>query len=91
MFVLTPVKNNNISYEADGYLFYFEITIVSKKTNFCETYKDILLPTITIGSSIVLNNIFFDFYKSNLRTTSKIDLKNMLSLLKKNLKVIYTD
>jgi outer membrane protein OmpA-like peptidoglycan-associated protein len=87
LFVLVPGKNYNISYEADGFMFYSENRIVSKKTNFYDTYKNIQLPPITIGSRMVLNNIFFDFDKSNLRKISNVELKNIVRFLKKYPKI----
>ncbi len=96
LFILTPGKNYNISYEADDFLFYSENREISKKTNYYEIYKAIQLPPITVGSKIVLNNIFFDFDKATLRKTSNVELKHILRFLNKyqNLKVEisgYTD
>lgn len=96
LFILTPGKNYNISYEADGYLFYSENRQIPKKTNYYEVSKTIQLPLITTGSKIVLNNIFFDFDKATLRKTSDVELKNILRFLNKYSKVVveiagYTD
>ncbi|MCW3085178.1 MAG: hypothetical protein JWP12_2544 [Bacteroidetes bacterium] len=96
LFVLPPGKNYNISYDAEGFLFYSENRTIAKKTNYYETYKAIVLPPITIGSKIVLNNIFFDFDKATLTNTSNVELRNILNFLNKNQKVIieldgYTD
>jgi outer membrane protein OmpA-like peptidoglycan-associated protein len=75
LLVLTPGKNYNISYEAEGFLFYSENRQISKKTNYYEVYRPVLLPPIVIGSKVVLNNIFFDFDKAKLRATSNVELK----------------
>lgn len=83
LFILTPGKNYNISYEAKGFMFYSENREISKKTNYYEIYKPIQLPPITVGSKIVLNNIFFDFDKASLRKTSNVELKNILKFLTK--------
>ncbi|HEX8515516.1 MAG TPA: OmpA family protein [Bacteroidia bacterium] len=96
LFVLTAGKNYNIAYEADGYLFYSENREVPKKANYYAVYKDIQLPPVTVGSRMVLNNIFFDFDKSTLRTTSNVELRNILKFLTKYPKVVieisgYTD
>ncbi len=96
MFILTPGKNYNISYEAEGFLFYSENRYIAKNTNYYEQYKVIELPPITVGSKITLNNIFFDFDKSTLRKTSNVELKNILRLLNKYPKMVieigaYTD
>jgi outer membrane protein OmpA-like peptidoglycan-associated protein len=96
LFVLPAGKNYNIAYEADGYLFYSENREVPKNTNYYAMYKDIELPTVTVGSKIILNNIFFDFDKATLRPISSVELKNIIKLLNKYPKVIveiagYTD
>ncbi len=83
LFILTPGKNYNISYEADGFMFYSENREISKKTNYYEIYKPIQLPPITVGSKIVLNNIFFDFDKATLRKTSNVELQHILRFLNK--------
>lgn len=83
LFILTPGKNYNISYEAEGFMFYSENREISKKTNYYEIYKPIQLPPITVGSKIVLNNIFFDFDKASLRKTSNVELKHILKFLNK--------
>jgi outer membrane protein OmpA-like peptidoglycan-associated protein len=61
---------------------------VSKKTNYFETYKNIVLPPITVGSRIVLSNIFFDFDEFTLRPTSNVELKNIQKFLTKYSKII---
>jgi outer membrane protein OmpA-like peptidoglycan-associated protein len=96
LFVLTPGRNYNIAYEAEGYMFFSENREIPKKTNYYEVYKAIQLPPITIGSKIVLNNIFFDFDKSTLRPTSNVELRNIFRFLTKYPKVTveiagYTD
>jgi outer membrane protein OmpA-like peptidoglycan-associated protein len=96
LFVLKAGKNYNIAYEADGYLFYSENREVPKQTNYYAVYEDIQLPPVTVGSKIILNNIFFDFDKSSLSKTSTVELKNILRFLNKYPKVIveisgYTD
>jgi outer membrane protein OmpA-like peptidoglycan-associated protein/Tol biopolymer transport system component len=96
LFILTPGKNYNISYEADGYLFYSENRQIPRKTSYYEVSKTIQLPLVTAGSRIVLNNIFFDFDKATLRKTSGVELKNILRFMNKYPKVIveiagYTD
>ncbi|MDF2438417.1 MAG: hypothetical protein K0Q95_2793 [Bacteroidota bacterium] len=88
LFILPAGKNYNIAYEADGYLFYSENREVPKNTNYYAVYKDIQLPPVTVGSRIVLNNIFFDFDKATLRTTSNVELKNIMKFLNKYPKVV---
>lgn len=96
LFILTPGKNYNISYEADGFLFYSENRDIAKKTNYYEIYKAIQLPPIIVGSKMVLNNVFFDFDKATLRKSSNVELRNINRFLTKYPKVVieisgYTD
>lgn len=81
VFILTPGKNYNISYEADGFLFYSENRYITKNTNYYEVYKPVELPPVIVGAKIALNNIFFDFDKATLRKTSNVELKNIFRLL----------
>lgn len=96
LFILTPGKNYNISYEAYGFLFYSENRQIDKNTNYYEIYKAIQLPPIIVGSKMVLNNIFFDFDKATLRPTSNVELRNLLRFLNRYPKLVveiagYTD
>ncbi len=89
IFILTPGKNYNITYQAEGHLFYSENKEISLETNYYEIYKPIILEPIIVGSKITLNNIFFDFDKATLRSISKVEIKNLISFMNKypNVKV----
>ncbi|MGK7396300.1 MAG: LamG-like jellyroll fold domain-containing protein [Candidatus Cyclobacteriaceae bacterium M3_2C_046] len=52
-------------------------------------YKDLYLVPIEIGESLTLNNIFFDFAKSNLRKESFLELNRLIQLFEDfpNLKI----
>ena len=84
LFILTPGKNYNITYQADGHLFYSENMDIPKKSSYTEIHRAISMDPIVVGSKITLNNIFFDFDKSTLRTISNVELKNLVLLLKSN-------
>lgn len=68
----------------DGYLFYSQnFSLKDFKSD--EPYKmDIYLKKIEIGKSVVLNNIFFEIAKYELRNESKAELEVLISLMKKN-------
>jgi outer membrane protein OmpA-like peptidoglycan-associated protein len=83
LFVLTAGKNYNIAYEADGYLFFSENREVPKETNYYAVYKDIQLPPVTVGSRMILNNIFFDFDDVKLKPYSMSELNKVISYLEK--------
>ncbi|MGZ5191013.1 MAG: OmpA family protein, partial [Flavisolibacter sp.] len=81
LFMLEPGKSHNITYEADGFLFYSENRYVSKADDYNEIVKSIKLPPIVVGSSVVLNNIFFDFDKSTIRPNSNAELLRLYEFL----------
>ncbi len=67
------------------YLFYSENFHILKSASELEPFlKDILLQKPTVGSSVVLNNIFFDFDKSELKPESFIELDVLLDFLVNN-------
>lgn len=81
--ILTPGKNYNLVYEAEGFMFYSENRDIPKNTNYYEIYRPILLPPLIVGSKVVLNNIFFDFDKATLRSTSGVELRNLVRFMNK--------
>jgi outer membrane protein OmpA-like peptidoglycan-associated protein len=83
LFVLTP-GNYNISYEADGLLFYSDNKNVSVDHNYTENTKEVKLPGLSAGSKVVLNNIFFDFDQAELKPYSKAELDKLYMFMKKN-------
>ena len=84
LFILTPGKNYNVTYQADNHLFYSENMEIPKETKYYELNLQISLPPIVVGSKIVLNNIFFDFDKATLRPQSNVEIKNLLMIMKAN-------
>jgi outer membrane protein OmpA-like peptidoglycan-associated protein len=89
IFILTPGRNYNITYQAEGHLFYSDNMEIPLETNYYEIYKPIILEPIIVGSKMTLNNIFFDFDKATLREISKVEIKNLLIFMKRypNVKV----
>lgn len=84
LFILTPGKNYNITYQSKNHLFYSENISIPKDETYYELNRSIALNPITVGSKIVLNNIFFDYDKSTLQSTSMVELRNLLLLMKSN-------
>jgi outer membrane protein OmpA-like peptidoglycan-associated protein len=84
LFILVPNKNYNITYQADKHLFYSENLEIPKESNYYELKKAITLNPITVGSKIVLNNIFFDFDKATLRPLSNVEIKNLVTIMRAN-------
>ncbi|MBN8702436.1 MAG: PD40 domain-containing protein [Bacteroidetes bacterium] len=77
-------KNYHVSFEADGYLFHTENVNVPAKSEYLELLKNVVLEPIKTGSSIVLNNIFFDSNKSILRKESTLELEKLKDFLVSN-------
>ncbi len=84
LYILTSGKNYNITYHAEGHLFYSENMEVSEKTNYCELKRAVSLNPIVVGSKITLNNIFFDSEKATVHTFSNVELNNLVLLMKSN-------
>jgi outer membrane protein OmpA-like peptidoglycan-associated protein/tetratricopeptide (TPR) repeat protein len=84
LYILTPGKNYNITYQTPGHLFYSENIEIPKKSNYYEKSRSVSLHPIVVGSKITLNNIFFDFDKATLRKVSNVEIKNLVFLLKSN-------
>jgi outer membrane protein OmpA-like peptidoglycan-associated protein len=78
--VLTP--GNTISYDADSTVFYSPKNGVVNNT-YNEIDNNVTLPQMSVGSKVTLNNIFFDFDKSKLRTNSTAELERLYVYLKK--------
>ena len=74
-------KNYGIAVKADGYLFHSENLNIPPTTIYQEIERDIKLKKMEVGTTIVLNNIFFDFDKSTLRDESFPELERLLKLL----------
>jgi outer membrane protein OmpA-like peptidoglycan-associated protein len=84
LFILTPGKNYNITYQSPGYLFYSDNLDIPKNSTYYEINKTISLLPIVVGSKTILNNIFFDFDKSTLRPLSNVEIRNLVTLLQAN-------
>ena len=76
--------NYGISVTAKGYLFNSVNVNMPDSAGYVEVEKDIPLKRIEVGSTIVLNNIFYDFDKASLRKESISELDRLTELLKEN-------
>jgi len=74
-------KNYGIAVKADNYLFHSENFDIPATADYQEVYKDVALKNISVGSKIVLNNIFFDFGKATLRSESTAELERLTKML----------
>lgn len=73
--------NYGISVNAKGYLFNSVNVNMPDSAGYVEVEKDIPMKKIEVGTTIVLNNIFYDFDKATLREDSKSELQRLVSLL----------
>lgn len=67
-----------------GYLFYSDNYLLSKESPDSTYEKNIPLQPIEVNASIVLNNIFFDVNKYELKPESQVELDKLIGLLKEN-------
>ena len=73
--------------EADGYLSINHNLDLTNLKDSTEVHQDLELVPIERGVAIVMNNIFFDFDKSDLKTASYAELKRILELIKQDKKI----
>ncbi|MBI3501907.1 MAG: PD40 domain-containing protein [Bacteroidetes bacterium] len=81
-FVLQRGNNYNLSFEAEGFLFQTENVNLPKEQVYSSVEKTVVLQPVVAGSKIILNNLFFDFNKSNIRKESNVELDKIVKLLK---------
>lgn len=74
-------KNYGIAVKKENYLFHSENFIIPITSAYQEVTKDIALKNISVGTKIVLRNIFFDTGKSTLRKESTNELARLHKLL----------
>jgi outer membrane protein OmpA-like peptidoglycan-associated protein len=82
--VLPHGGNYGINTSVDGYIFNslnFEVPMYSDSTDI-ETA--ILMQRVTVGSKVVMKNIFFDIGKSELKNESRGELEHILDLMENN-------
>lgn len=84
--VLPYDKNYSIRATADKFFAVSENLNLDSlvKSGYKEIHKDLYLVPIEIGQIVRLNNVFFDFDKSDLRPESYIELDRVVKLLKEN-------
>jgi outer membrane protein OmpA-like peptidoglycan-associated protein len=81
---LPPNKNYALNVSSDGYLFYSENFEFRLHSITEPMQKDIQLKPIVGGESIVLNNVFYEVNKAELKPESKIELNKVVAFLNYN-------
>lgn len=79
--IVPSEKNTNVTYEAEGYLFYSENINITKETNFYELQKAVKLVPIEVDSKITLNNIFFEEGQPKIAKASELELNRLMNFL----------
>ena len=87
-FITLPIgKDYAFNVNRKGYLFYSDNFLMSNRSPDSTYKKDILLQPIETNASIVLNNIFFDVNKFELKPNSQVELDKLVQLLTENPKL----
>lgn len=79
--IVPSEKNNSVTYDAEGYLFYSENVSVSKGTDLYKIEKTIQLVPVEKGAKATLNNIFFEDSGSVIAPASELELNRIFKLL----------
>ncbi len=74
-------KNYNFSVEKENYLFHSENFDIPANNGYQDFNIVIELRKISVGSKVVLRNIFFDFDKATLRKESTAELEKLLEIM----------
>lgn len=82
--VLPAGRNYSVSASKDGYFFYSQSFDLPKDTTYQEITKDIGLEPIEKGTKVVLNNIFFESGRAELKPISYVELNKAAELLQQN-------
>lgn len=82
--VLPAGRNYSVSASSEGYFFYSQSFELPKDTSYQEITKDINLEPIKKGAKVVLNNIFFEVGRSELKPISYVELNKAVKLLEEN-------
>ena len=77
-------RNYSVSASKDGYFFYSQSFELPRDTSFQEMIKNIQLEPIEKGTKVVLNNIFFESGKAELKPISYVELNKAVELLNNN-------
>jgi outer membrane protein OmpA-like peptidoglycan-associated protein/tetratricopeptide (TPR) repeat protein len=79
--VMPSGKNYRFAVEKDGYLFHSENYEIPPSKGYQEIVLDVELKRVSVGSRIILRNIFFDFDQATLKKESTAELQNLLDIM----------
>jgi outer membrane protein OmpA-like peptidoglycan-associated protein len=82
---LPPGRDYALNASKDGYLFYSDnFTLTNEENTNKPVVKDVPLVPIATGAKVVLNNIFFETNKYDLKPESRVELKKLIGFLNTN-------
>jgi outer membrane protein OmpA-like peptidoglycan-associated protein len=81
LITLPSGKNYGITVAAEAHLFHSENLDIPISASYNEIYKDITLSSIEVGAAVVLNNVFFDTRKWDIREQSASELNRLIGIL----------
>ena len=79
--ILPAGKNYAITVTAPGYLFHSENFDIPDTAEYTEAVRPVALKKASIGTRIVMRNIFFDFDKATLRPESNLELDRLRKVM----------
>jgi outer membrane protein OmpA-like peptidoglycan-associated protein len=79
--VMPSGKNYRFAVEKDGYLFHSENYEIPPSKGYQEIVLNVELKRVSVGSRIILRNIFFDFDQATLKKESTAELQNLLEIM----------
>ncbi len=82
--VLPAGRDYSVSANAHGFFFYSQSFELPKDTAYAEITNNIPLEPIKKGTKVVLNNIFFEIGKAELKPISYVELNKAVTLMKEN-------
>ncbi|HCX22807.1 MAG TPA: hypothetical protein DHN29_12880 [Cytophagales bacterium] len=82
--VLPAGRNYSVSASSKGFFFYSQSFEIPADTSYQEIINDIALEPIEKGTKVVLNNIFFESGRAELKPISYVELNKAVDLLKDN-------
>ncbi len=82
--VLPAGRDYSVSASSKGFFFYSKSFEIPKDTSYQEIQFDIALEPIKKGTKVVLNNIFFESGRAELKPVSYVELNKAVDLLKDN-------
>lgn len=80
-------KNYGINVKKQGYLFFSENMDIPENAGYDEIIKTVLLDKLRTDAKIILKNIFYDYNKATLRSSSMNELDRLYELMLQNPKL----